>query len=41
MTAHFSASDIGLNGLILDAVSGDLAFADGVVTVEGAEGHAA
>ena len=34
MTAHVSAPGIGVNGLMLDAVSGDLAFADGVVTVK-------
>ena len=33
MTAHVSTPGIGTNGLMLEAVSGDLAFADGVVTV--------
>ena len=34
MTAHVSGAGIGVNGLLLEAVSGDLSFADGVVTVK-------
>ncbi len=33
LAAHFSGPNLGLNGLLLDAVSGDLALADGVVSV--------
>ena len=33
LTAHFSGPNLGLNGLLLDAVTGDLSLADGLVSV--------